>query len=263
VIAMSIKPIKSLGQNFLKDENVIHKIINSLKIGTDETLFEIGPGTGALTKYLINNDYKLIAIEKDTRAVEYLKNKYKSLSVINEDVLHFSFNEYDSFHIIGNLPYYITSEILHRLFLIHHKVKTAVFTIQKEVAERIVASPNKKNYGVLSVASQLYSAPRKLFNIPPDAFYPIPKVTSSVIYLDFLNEPVYKDSESLLKFVKACFSQRRKKISNSIKTYLASQKLDIKIFKGTSFVNLLDKRAENLSIEDFISLYEFIEQEKQ
>lgn len=256
---MSVKPLKSLGQNFLTDENIILDIIEALDIQDNDNIMEIGPGTGALTKHLINKDINFFAVEKDTRAFNYLKNMYPNLFIYNQDILQFDYSNIENnVKIIGNLPYYITSLIISDVLKIHKKVKKAVFTVQKEVAERIVSDPNSKNFGILSVAVQLYSRPKLLFNIPPHAFDPPPKVTSSVITLDFYEEPVYKNPEDLMKFVNACFSQRRKKLSNSIKNYLNQNKKSLDDIKSSNFAELLDKRAENLSIKDFIGLYEFI-----
>ncbi len=255
---MSLKPLKSLGQNFLTDENYIRKIVNAVEINSNDILIEIGPGTGALTKHFIDKNIEFYAIEKDTRAYNYLKNKYENLNIINDDILNFNFEAFEKFSVVGNLPYYITSEIIYRLLLNHKKVISGVFTVQKEVAERITATPDNKNYGILSVAVQLYAKPSLLFNIPPGAFYPAPKVTSSVIHMQFYNEPQFEEPELLMKFIKACFSQRRKKLSNSLKTYLNSRKFDIELIRNSSYHNLLDKRAENLSITDFINLYKFI-----
>lgn len=255
---MTIKPIKSLGQNFLKDEDIIRRIISSLEYEPGDKVLEIGPGTGALTEHLAKLDIDLFAVEKDTRAFDFLKKKYPDIIFFNEDILQFDFRNYSKLKIIGNLPYYITSRILFNLFSEYQSVDKAIFTIQREVAKRIVSPPDSKDYGILSVASQLYSNTELLFEIPPTAFYPQPKVTSAVILMDFYNKPKYQEPEKLMSFVKVCFAQRRKKLSNTIKNYLNSRKLNIDIIEKSDYSYLLDKRAENLSLKDFINIYEFI-----
>lgn len=253
-----LKPLKSLGQNFLINKEIVSKIIDLLEIKDDDVILEIGPGTGALTKKLLESGSKIFAVEKDERAFDFLKENFPELKIFNEDILRFDFEKInsDKIKIIGNLPYYITSQILFKIFEISQKVNMAVFTVQKEVADRIVSEPNNKDYGILSLATGLYSESKLNFKIPPSAFYPAPKVNSGVITLKFYDEAKYSEPEKLLKLIKAGFSQRRKKLSNSIKNYVNSRNLSLP--NDEIFSDLLNKRAENLSLNDFIYLYEMI-----
>lgn len=220
---MSISPRtkKSLGQHFLKDVNMIHKIVNQLPAAPSDRVVEIGPGDGALTGHLIEKYEDLIAVEIDNRMVEYLSETYPELKVLQKDILKCDWLEFvdvdKPVHVIGNLPYYITSQILFAIFDVRSHLDSAILMMQKEVAERIVAKPRNKEYGILSVQSQLMSTPEILFNVPPQVFSPPPGVDSSVIKFTF-NRPELNCSDAHLKtVVRMAFNQRRKKLSNALK----------------------------------------------
>ncbi|MCG8373279.1 MAG: 16S rRNA (adenine(1518)-N(6)/adenine(1519)-N(6))-dimethyltransferase RsmA, partial [Balneolales bacterium] len=158
---MSFKTKKSLGQHFLTDKNIITKILHSIRAGKEDRIIEIGPGTGALTKWLVQNFENVHAIEVDERAVQVIKDELPELIIHQKDVLTVNWEELvskkDSTHIIGNLPYYITSPILFSVLESRSFFKEAIFMMQKEVALRLVARPSTKEYGILSVQTQLMS----------------------------------------------------------------------------------------------------------
>ncbi|MFN3195401.1 MAG: 16S rRNA (adenine(1518)-N(6)/adenine(1519)-N(6))-dimethyltransferase RsmA [Chlorobiota bacterium] len=255
-----LKHKKSLGQNFLIDESVSQKIAEAPNINKNDSVIEIGPGTGALTKYLLELTDNLVCIEIDQRAVKVLKNKFPGLNIINIDILKQNMDELlednKNAKIIGNLPYYISTQIIFKLLEHADKIDSFTFMIQKELADRIVSPPNSREYGILTLAIMMCGTAVKLFDVPPEAFDPPPKVTSSVVKIDFnKGEFDYK----LHQFIKASFNNRRKKLSNSIKSYFNSKE-DYKQFVDdpsldVNIKEMLNLRAENLSLEDFRVLY--------
>lgn len=217
----SPKTKKSLGQHFLKDAHMIHKIVNAIPAAADDRVIEIGPGAGALTKPLLDRFEDLIAIEIDQRMVGHLTEKFPGLKIFQQDILKSSWSDFtnteQAVHIIGNLPYYITSQILFAILENRQQLKTATLMMQKEVAERITASPGTKAYGILSVQCQLMSSPEILFDVPPHLFSPPPNVDSSVVRFKF-DRPVLECTDPHLKtVVRMAFNQRRKKLSNALK----------------------------------------------
>lgn len=213
---------KSLGQHFLRDKHMIFKIADAVPAEPGDRVVEIGPGDGALTEQLLGTFENLTAIEIDRVMVAHLKESLPELHIINEDILKVEWDllaaESDRpIHVIGNLPYFITSQILFSLLSYRTHLQTATLMMQKEVAERIVAEPRNKTYGILSVQSQLMCTPEILFDVPPDVFSPPPKVMSSVIQLTF-NKPGLSCTDDHLKtVVRTAFNQRRKKLSNALK----------------------------------------------
>ena len=186
------KPKQSLGQNFLTDQNYVRKIIDSLIDDSHKgsRVIEIGPGLGALTRLLYPKFPQMTGIEIDQRAIEYLNDKIPLLQVIHMNALDADWAQLAAdrkgrLNVIGNLPYYIVSQILFSLADNHRAIHTGVFTMQLEVAERLIAKPGCKAYGIPSVVFQLYSKPHMNFKIPPTVFYPVPKVDSALVTLDF------------------------------------------------------------------------------
>ncbi len=221
---MSFKTKKSLGQHFLTDNNIIAKILKLVRAVEGDRIIEIGPGTGALTKWLVQQHKDIHAIEVDQRAVEVLEQNLEGLTIHKKDVLKVDWEEFISesgdTHIIGNLPYYITSPILFSLLESRQYFKEAILMMQKEVAQRLVASPSTKDYGILSVQTQLMSTPELLFDVSPNSFSPPPKVMSSVIRLTFDRPSLNCSDKTLKSVVRTAFNQRRKKLSNSLKPVL-------------------------------------------
>jgi len=213
---------KSLGQHFLRDSHMISKIVNSVPAGADDRVVEIGPGDGALTKFLIQAYQNLTAIEIDPVMVSHLNENLPDLHIIKDDILKVNWDEIAAesdrpIHVIGNLPYFITSQILFSLLSYRTHLQTATLMMQKEVAERIVAEPRSKSYGILSVQCQLMCSPEILFDVPPEAFSPPPNVMSSVIQLTFDNPDLACSDDHLKTVVRMAFNQRRKKLSNALK----------------------------------------------
>lgn len=212
---------KSLGQHFLKDGNMIRKIVDALRIPTTDHLIEIGPGAGALTKLLVERFERLTVVEIDRRMTDLLRETFPGLDVLNEDILKLDWNRIlqpgRDHHVIGNLPYYITSQILFAILDHRNQLKSALLMMQKEVAERIVAHPGNKTYGILSVQCQLMSTPEILFDVPPQVFHPPPAVESSVVKFTFNQPPLGCSDQNLKKVVRMAFNQRRKKLSNALK----------------------------------------------
>ena len=252
---MSFRTKKSLGQHFLTDNGIIFKIIDAIVAGKGDRVIEIGPGTGALTKWLLSGCDDVHAVEIDQRAVKVLKEEFEKLTVHQKDILKIEWNDIvdpDKKNIVvGNLPYYITSPILFDL-LEHRQLFTeATLMMQKEVAERLVADPSSKQYGILSVQTQLFCSPELLFDVPASSFTPPPKVTSSVVKLKFDKEKLSVSDEKVKEVVRTAFNQRRKKLSNSLKPVLGDYLPD-----GFNF----DDRADHWDPETYAKLAEHLEQ---
>ncbi len=261
-----IKPKKSLGQNFLIDENIARKIVESLNLAKDDVVVEIGPGQGALTKYIVENVKKIYAIEIDKRAAEELRTKISStkLQIINQDILEFDFSTLELGHkklkLVGNIPYHLTSSILFKAIENHRIISNVTMMIQKEVADRLTAKPESKSYGILSVLTQFYGVPKNLFTVSSTCFFPKPKVTSTVVRIDFYNQLPFKDvDEKLFRLVvRTTFGKRRKTLRNCLK-YLPFDATVVKnIIEKIKFP--LNKRPEELSIEEFIILADKIDE---
>tara|TARA_R110000868_G_scaffold383578_5_gene650618 strand:- start:697 stop:1470 length:774 start_codon:yes stop_codon:yes gene_type:complete len=251
---LSFKTKKSLGQHFLTDNNIINKILKSVHAKEGDRLIEIGPGTGALTKWLVQEHKDVHAIELDQRAVAVLEEQLTGLTIHQQDVLKVDWkdliSETGETHVIGNLPYYITSPILFSLLESREYFSEAILMMQKEVAQRLVASPSTKEYGILSVQTQLMSTPELLFDVSPNSFSPPPKVMSSVIRITF-NKPKMLCSDKTLKsVVRTAFNQRRKKLSNSLKPALGEFFPD-----GFNY----DERAENWTPDRYADLAYLLE----
>ena len=251
------KPKKFLGQNFLVDDNISRKIVKQLDIKESDTILEIGPGQGALTKHLAGVCKKYIAVEIDSEICNSLKEKYGKGKFINEDFLKFDLNQFKKpIKIVGNLPYNIASEILFKLFDHREKITISILMVQKEFAQRLVAKPHSKAYGILAVQTQAFSEPEILFNVPPTVFFPKPKVNSSVIKLNFSNENYEILSRELFKrLVRSAFGKRRKILKNSLEDLFEELKLD---FDDFDLFFDFSKRAENLNVEGYVQLSNII-----
>jgi 16S rRNA (adenine1518-N6/adenine1519-N6)-dimethyltransferase len=240
---------KSLGQHFLKDENVCKKIIASLQQCSFTKLLEIGPGGGALTKYLIEiPGIDLRAVELDSEKVDYLVMNFPDLK---EKIIHKNFLDINQpfegkFTIVGNFPYNISTQILFKMLEWKNDVECAVGMFQKEVAQRIVAKEGSKVYGITSVLTQAFFNIEYLFEVSEQSFQPPPKVKSAVIRLRSKNEyAVMRSEESFFKLVKAAFNQRRKTLRNAVRD----------LFDQTTLKDdLFNKRAEQLSVQQFAEL---------
>lgn len=269
-----IAPRKSLGQNFLTDKNIAGKIVRLLDISREDIVLEIGPGEGALTGILAETGARVIAFDIDIRAIDYLNRKYNydNLRIVNLDFREVDLSEFlgetsARIKVIGNIPYNISSDIIFKLFENAGYISRALLTVQREVARRVNAAPGNKEYGILSVARAMTAESRIEFNIPPGCFYPPPKVTSSVIRLDFYDDQKYADIyQEIMRLVRAAFNQRRKVLSNSLKKYIEKyseyDKAKLTEIAKKSGLNYFSRRAEQLDCEDFIKLHKLIHSEK-
>lgn len=247
---MSVKAKKHLGQHFLTDENIARKIVEGLSFEGYKNVMEVGPGMGVLTKYLLEKDQKIYLAEIDNESIEYLKNNYSKVSeetfvgdFLKQD---FQFTNNEQIAIIGNFPYNISSQILFKIIDHYELIPEMVGMFQKEVAERTAAVPRTKDYGILSVLIQAYYDTSYLFTVHENVFNPPPKVKSGVIRITRNPKEGLAGNEVLFKqIVKAGFNQRRKKLSNALKILIIPEALKTHEF--------MDKRAEELSVTDFIS----------
>jgi 16S rRNA (adenine1518-N6/adenine1519-N6)-dimethyltransferase len=240
---------KSLGQHFLKDESICKQIVLALQEDVFTRLVEVGPGGGALTKYLLPlPDINFRAVELDDEKVVYLENTYPAIKgkIIHESVLEIPAPFAEDFTVVGNFPYNISSQILFKVLEWREHVPVMIGMFQKEVAQRIVSQPGTKVYGILSVLVQAFYEVEYLFDVPPESFNPPPKVMSGVIRLRRKTNPVpIKSERDLFVLVKAAFNQRRKMLRNAVKGQFEESVLADEIF---------NKRAEQLSIEQFAAL---------
>ena len=247
---MNVKAKKHLGQHFLTDENIAKKIVDGLSFQDYQDVLEVGPGTGVLTKYLLEKPTETFVAEIDTESIEYLKLHYSKLQNhhFTGDFLKLNVPEIfqNQVAVIGNFPYNISSQILFKIIDYYQQIPEMVGMFQKEVAERTAAVPRTKDYGILSVLVQAYYDVKYLFTVHENVFNPPPKVKSGVIKLTRNPKEGLAGNEVLFKkIVKAGFNQRRKKLSNSLKVLEIPEALQNHPF--------LEKRAEELSVQDFIS----------
>lgn len=254
---MSVRAKKHLGQHFLNDVNIAKNIVDAL-LEMDKTtpIVEIGPGMGVLTQFLINDVENFHALDVDQESVDFLKQKYPAQS---EKIYYADFLEADlmkltggKFNVIGNFPYNISSQIMFRVLDHKNEIKFVVGMFQKEVAQRLAEKPGSKVYGILSVLLQAYYDIEYLFTVHENVFTPPPKVKSAVIRLT-RNSTDKLDCDEVLfkKVVKTAFNQRRKTIRNSIRTLFNNN--EIKFL-------LLDKRPEQLSVQQFVELTKFVQE---
>lgn len=257
-----VKAKKSLGQHFLHNAGAARRICEALDLHEDDRILEIGPGRGALTEILADLPVDLITVEVDSDLAHDLWEKYSSyenLMIVNQDFLHFEMDEFLSSHkwkLIGNLPYNITTPILQRVFNNTHYFDLGVFTVQREVADRMTAELGTADYSSLTVFTQTYSRAKKLFTLKPGSFNPPPKVSSAVIRLNFKSPP-FKDVETCQafnQFVQTVFSYRRKMVLNSLSHVLD---LDKETLTGHLKKAGIDPsvRPQNLTLDDFIALF--------
>jgi 16S rRNA (adenine1518-N6/adenine1519-N6)-dimethyltransferase len=254
-----IRMSKKLGQNFLIDEHVVRSIVEAANIGKGDAVLEIGPGIGTLTQGLAEAGAEVTAVEIDRRLIEVLAKTlegYENIKVVHGDILRIDIAKEvmaPRYKVVANLPYYITTPIIMGLLEAHMPVDVLVTMVQKEVAQRMVAVPGTKDYGSLSVAVQYYTKPEIMFIVPPASFIPPPAVDSAVIRCTVREEPpVQVDERVFFRVVKAAFAQRRKTLSNTLKTTgVPAETLKVILEKagidGT-------RRGETLSLEEFAAI---------
>jgi 16S rRNA (adenine1518-N6/adenine1519-N6)-dimethyltransferase len=262
-----VRPKKSLGQHFLHDRNIAERIVQSLSVdGAHKNVLEIGPGMGVLTRFLLVRNLNLAVIEIDRDSVAYLKEHFPNLRIIEGDFLDVDLTTIFSepFAVIGNFPYNISSQIFFNVLENRNRVTQVVCMLQKEVAERIAAPSGSKTYGILSVLLQAFYTVHYLFKVPPGVFHPPPKVMSAVIRLERnTRQSLPCDEAWFVKVVKQGFNNRRKTLRNALKNLIlpALQPSETNAEEGKQLLSLdiFNKRAEQLSVEDFIYLTQQIE----
>ena len=251
----NLKPKKYLGQHFLQDLHIATQIVAQLSASPSDDVIEIGPGEGVLTNILFERYPQLKVIEVDGDAVETLQKRFgkDKLEIIHQDVLKWEMEKIldKDTYFIGNLPYNISSPFFFKLLENPDFVKEGVFMIQKEVAERICAKKGNKTYGILSVLLGTYFECSYLFSVPPAVFRPPPKVMSGVLKLKRKTVSPKVQFAMLKKVVKTAFGQRRKTLRNALKS------LKLTDFEGKE--ELLKLRAEQLGVEEFVRICEFVE----
>lgn len=250
-----VRPKKSLGQHFLTDRSVAERIVESFQPALGSVVVEIGPGTGALTRFLVNRFQCPVLLEVDAESVNYLLTQYKSDEILvrHTDFLASGFNGVPDgpLAVIGNFPYNISSQIFFKILEHRDRVGLVVGMIQKEVAQRIAAPPGSRTYGILSVLLQAYYDIKIMFHVPPGVFHPPPKVMSSVIRLErnrVLRLPC--DEALFVRVVKTAFGQRRKTLRNALK--------GLNLSAGFYASEQMGMRAEQLSVADFVELVNLI-----
>ena len=251
---MFVKSKKSLGQNFLVDKNILKKIVDAGKISKLDSVFEIGPGTGNLTNYIIDSQPKdITVVEKDSNLVKILKNKFNNkIKIINDDVLELDENFYKKkFTVFGNLPYNISTQILANWCLNNDlRFNRLILMFQKEVADRIIAKVNTKEYSRITILANWKFNIKKIFDVSPNCFFPRPKIESTL--LEFLPKTDYikiRNPKYLEKITKIFFSQRRKMIKKNF----------MKLFKDSNYMSKklkiqLSDRPQNLSTDKFLMI---------
>lgn len=269
----NIKANKSLGQNFLIDDNVIEQIVNGAEVEKDDIVIEIGPGLGSMTKVLLERAGKVICIELDSKMIEILHDRfiaYKNIEIINEDVLKIDLNKLienellqekgiRNVKVVANLPYYITTPIIMKLIESNLKIESITVMIQKEVADRLIEIPSGKNTGAITYTVYYYCDSENIGVVSNTSFIPMPEVTSEIIRLIIRKEPKVKvkDEELFFKLIKSAFMQRRKTLLNSLtNSGIFKNRQDAE--NALKTIDLpLNIRPEKLTIEDFAKLSDY------
>ncbi|KKS11897.1 MAG: Ribosomal RNA small subunit methyltransferase A [Parcubacteria group bacterium GW2011_GWB1_41_5] len=247
---------KALGQNFLKSEEALWQIIEAEEIKPGEIILEIGPGRGALTNKLLETRCEVLAIEKDRELYEFLKIKFEKeissgqLNLVHGDILEFEITNYElrNYKVIANIPYNITGAILKKFLTGKNQPKGMVLMVQREVATRILAKNGKES--ILSISVKAYGEPKMIAKVDKRYFSPVPKVNSAIIAIKNISRKVFEDNKidetKFWQIVKTGFAHKRKKLSGNLKNVISAEKLERK--------QLQDKRAEDLTLEDWIVL---------
>lgn len=256
------RPKKSLGQNFLIHERIIESILRLLDLDSNDAVVEIGPGLGFLTRRLLERAGQVYAVEVDPLLVERLRRSdladNPKLHLIDGDVLEVPLAEMlpeNKIKLAGNLPYSISTPVLFRIFEWRAHFSTLVLMVQKEVADRMASRPGTKDYGTLSVWCQVHGRVIEKVSVSPEAFFPRPKVRSTVLKIELHKEPLVKDAEipALRGLVRAAFGQRRKTLGNTVGAWLSGDRKEIENFLCSQAIDP-QRRGETLSVEEFIKL---------
>lgn len=250
-----LRPRKSLGQNFLRDQNILRKIVRAIDPQPTDAMIEIGPGEGALTQHLNSKVGWLVAVDVDRRSVERVREAFPRVETVHNDFLKFDIENIARHYggmirIVGNIPYNITSPILFHILDHRAFIRDAVLMVQKEVALRLVAGPGTKDYGILSIFFQVFTDVELLFDVSPNAFFPRPDVTSSVIRLTMVESPRHEISneKAFRGMVRSVFAKRRKMLRGSMKYFCDEHGYEI----PRDFD--LTRRPEDLTIRELVHL---------
>ena len=256
-----LRPKKSLGQNFLVDETALARIAAAADLAASDTVLEIGPGLGSLTRHLASAARRVVAVELDEAMLPALRHtlqSYANVEIVHSDILKYALTASQNglppgYKVVANIPYYITSALIRHLLEADVRPSLVVLTVQREVAERICAGPG--DMSLLAVSVQFYCAPRLVARIPAGAFYPPPEVDSAVLRLDVFTQPAVAvaDTDHFFQVVKAGFSQKRKQLRNSLSAglHLESRKADEFLFRAGIDPK---RRAETLTLEEWGAL---------
>jgi len=240
---------QKLGQHFLIQGSILERIAAAVCPQREQLVVEIGPGRGALTEKLLKRAERVVAIELDASLVDHLRRKFASeprLEIIHADAMATDLAQWDRAPIAGNLPYYAATAIIGQT--VRLRPTRAVFLIQKEVADRLVAQPRTREYGYLTVATRLFAEARLLFGVKPGAFHPPPKVESAVVLLTRQADPwAVDDAEAFLQFVGRCFQHKRKTLRNNLADTYGKELVDLWPEAG--------QRAEQITMAGFVEMY--------
>ncbi len=248
-----VVPKKSLGQNFLRDENIARNIAAEISPKRSDVILEIGPGTGALTAHLADTTDHYLGIEVDPRSLELLRTRFDKAEFLHGNILDVRLDDLarrfgSKIRVVGNIPYYITSEILFWMFDQRAHVIDAVLMMQLEVARRLIAKPRTKEYGILSVVTQLYGVPSIAFKVSRNSFFPAPAVDSALAHVTLRRDVPYHDEQLFRHIVRGTFGKRRKTLYNGLR-YAGYPDEALKQLKTD-----LTRRPEELSVEEFVIL---------
>lgn len=251
----NLTPNKLMGQNFLIDETVLQKIIETAELAKNDTVLEIGPGLGILTEELAKNSGKVIAVEKDKNLATILKNnlkKYENLEIIESDILKWEkLSALQNYKVVANIPFYLTARLIRILMEIENKPERIILMIQKEVAARICAAPPKMS--LLSYSVQFYAKPQIISFVSKKSFWPEPKIDSAILKIIPQKTPPIISPDIFFTVLKAGFSQPRKQLANNLAKSLKIERQKIETILKQNGINP-EQRAETLSIEDWINL---------
>lgn len=252
---------KSLGQNFLIDESILNQIVETAQIKPNDTILEVGPGTGLLTEKILQKANQVIAVEYDEDMVQILKKKFKdakNLQIIHSDILNLNLKSeilnLKSYKVVANIPYYITSPLIKKFLQEEKNIESITLLIQNEVAEKITS---RKGKSMITIETELFGKPEYQFKVPAECFYPAPKVTSAVIQITPHSNTIFEKEElkDFLRVVKFGFSQKRKKLANSLSAGIRKKTKETRLILESAQLNS-DCRAEDLTLENWIKLYE-------
>ena len=266
-----LSPLKKYSQSFLTDEQILRDIVAAGCLRPEDTVLEIGPGLGVMTRLLADRVAGLTAVEIDGRLIPLLHDAFtgrKNVEIVHGDILTYDFSSFSpagKIKVMGNIPYRITSEILFRLLELRRRIHLAVLLMQREVAERLTAQPGTKAYGIPTVLLGMYARAEKLFAVANHSFYPVPAVQSAAVRLTFHEHPAYAldDEEFFRALVRAAFAQRRKTLFNNLKSF-SKISLPDEMIRGVLDRAGIDgsRRAETLTIAEFARLSNMLTPEK-